>query len=194
MSVVVPVRPRSWPLQGRTHCGAFAVKAILAAYELDDTEVPADLHTHPLSRLTGSAVSRDYYPSILRSYGLIARARNADRLSPRERIDVLKKELRAGRPLILSVANAWARDTGAPSPLKRLVASHWISLWGFNDDAFFTYDPLVGQSLTDIALPIGNKSRSASEILDIWRGSLLSRHLLGSCSWIHIHDPRRGSI
>lgn len=193
-STVVPIRPAAWPLQGRTHCGAYAVKAILAAYGLDDTELPADLHTHPISRLTGSSVSRDYYPGILRSYGLVSRAKNADRGDDAFRIETLKGELAAGRPLILSVANAFSRSTGGASPLKALVASHWISLWGYDDarGVFHTYDPLVSADQADAGAPIGNKDRAYDVILRIWPGSHLSRRLLGSYAWIHVADPRRG--
>jgi len=192
-STIVPIRPPAWPLQGRTHCGAYAVKALLMAYGLDDTETPAELHTHPLSRLTGSSVSRDYYPSILRSYGLVARAQNADRGDAAFKLEVLKRELAAGRPVILSVANAFSRRTGAASPLKSLVASHWISVWGYDDAraAFHVYDPLVAADQADVNAPIGNTVRPYEVVLQIWTGSHLSRRLLGRYAWIFVADPRR---
>ena len=163
----------------------------MSAYGLDDTRDPAELHTHPVSRLTGSSTSKDYYPAILRSYGLIARAKNADTLSDVDKLDVIKGQLAAGRPVILSVANSFSRETGAHSPLKGLVASHWISLWGYDDTrrVFHTYDPLVSPSLSDPDAPIGNKDRSYETVLRIWSGSQLSRRLLGTFAWIFIADP-----
>lgn len=189
--VLVPIRPRRFPTQGASHCGAYAVLAVLSAYGVDDTDDPVDLHTHPLSRLTGSSTSMDYYPGILRSYGLVARARTAHRLPDDEKIELLKGILRNGSPIILSVANHFHRRTGRWQPLKGLVASHWVSLWGYDDGekVFYTYDSLVGPELAD-EVPVGNKKRSYSTLLQVWPGSMLSRMLLGQCSYIYVEPPR----
>lgn len=187
--LVLPIHPKEYPTQGKSHCGAYAVNAVLSAYGLnDDVREPWELHTATLSRISGSSTSLDYYPSILRSYGLIARARNADGLAADEKIALLKGLLVAGNPVILSVASHFNRETGDFQTLKGKVASHWISLWGWDDGAgvFHTYDSLVSKELSDADAPIGNKSRSYETVLRIWPGSLLSRLMLGRYSYILI--------
>jgi hypothetical protein len=188
--VVLPIRPAAWRTQPGSHCGAFAVQAVLQAYGLNDVAEPWDLHTSFLSRMQGSATSRDYYPGILRSFGLVARSRSAESLRAQEKILLLKRLLAEGNPVILSVGSYFDKQTARFQPLKGLVASHWISLWGYDDEqqSFYVYDSLVTpQNADDVA--IGNKARSFDTVLRIWPGSLPSRVLLGQYSYIHIRRP-----
>jgi hypothetical protein len=185
--VILPIQPVEYWAQGATHCGAFAVKAVLSAYGLDDVGHAAELHTHPISRMSGSSTSIDYYPGILRSYGLIARAKNATGTDD-EKLDTLKSLLAAGNPVIISVANHFDRKTQDWAPLKGLFFSHWLSLWGYDDDEqiFYSYDSLLGPDQIDRDIPAGNKKRDYRTLLKIWTGSYPARAFFGPNSYILI--------
>lgn len=187
--VLVPVRPRDWRHQQATHCGAFAVKAVLNAFGRDPGREPWELHTSVLSRLTGSATSIDYYPAILRSFGVDAEAKNADALPHPDKIDLLRSLLAAGNPVILSIGNHFDRNDGHWRPWRGKVFSHWISVWGYDhaQRVFHTYDPLA--HVDDADAPIGNKARTYETLLRIWPGSLPSRRLLGRYAYIDVRGP-----
>ncbi len=187
-SCVLPIRPKEFPYQeGVLHCGAFAAQAVLNAYGLPNVSEPWELHTSRISLKTGSSISKDYYPAILRSYGLDARCRSANGLSDEEKLNLLKGLLAAGSPVILSVGNFFSRETGEWNPVKGIIGSHWISLWGYDDKegVFYVYDSLVSKKLSD-DVPIGNKKRPYRTILRIWPGSIFSRLLLGTYSYIEV--------
>lgn len=190
---VVPVRPKEYRYQAVRHCGAYNVQAVLHAYGLGDSRDPGDLHTSRLAVWSGSSISKDYYPAILRAHGLEARAGSAAGLPDDEKIRLLKGLLAGGAPVILSVRNYFHRVTGRPREIKGRLLSHWISLWGYDDaeGAFYAYDTLVPPNLYD-ALPVGNKKRSYGTLLDIWPGSIFSRLVLGTYSYIEITPPAAG--
>jgi len=189
--VIVDVAPQSYVRQGASHCGAFAVKGVLSAFGLDHSDHASELHIHPLSKYTGSAVSADYYPSILRMHGLSAKAASASNLSDSQRLNLIKSEIDRGCPVIVQVANHFDRQSGAWDPFKGIIASHWFSIWGYNDDeaCFYTYDSLISEKLVDGDVPVGNKRRSFSTFLQIWVGSQLSRRVFGTHSWIQVERP-----
>jgi hypothetical protein len=191
---ILPIHPKDYPNQGIRHCGAYTTRAVLSAYGFNEIQDPSILHTNPLLRLLGFTSSIDYYPAILRSYGLDAQAKTAERLSSDEKLDLLKGLLAAGNPVILSVGNFFSRGSGEWLPIKGTFMSHWISLWGYDDakKVFYVFDSQVPQELCE-DVPIGNKTRPYSVIPRIWRGAITSSWVLGNCTYIEI-KRRQGDL
>jgi hypothetical protein len=160
---------------------------VLSAFGFNEIRDPSDLHTSRMLQLVGFTTSLDYYPAILRSYGLEAQAKTAEKLPAQEKLVLLKTLLSAGNPVILSVGNFFSRENGRWLPLKGRLMSHWVSLWGYDDaeGVFYLYDSQVRKEFYD-DVPIGNKKRSYETMLRIWRGAITSSWVLGNCSYIEI--------
>jgi len=172
------VKPKEYLVQGLTHCGAYSVKAILSAYGKDNKKHPKDYHTHLLNKIIGGGLTKNYYVNILKSYGLEAEFKDSSSISTAERINLLKSLLVKNAPVMIAIGNGYNSE-GTYNSLLAAYQSHWITLWGFddNDQAFYLYDSCVKSDHYDKDIPIGNKKRSYKEIIRDWKGSLITRLL-----------------
>ena len=168
-NIVLSVRPKEYLVQGPSHCGAYCVKAILSAYGKDDKNHPKEYHTNFFCRLTGSTLSKSYYPNILKRYGIHAESKTAKDLSNRNKIDLLKNLLCQNTPVMIRIGNGYFRSN-IYNPLLGKIVTHWITLWGYDDKEklFYVYDSGLTKNLYGKNVPIGNARRTYNEILRDW--------------------------
>ncbi len=171
---IVSIKPERYYKQGITHCGAFAVKAILSAYGKDDGRQPSDYHPTFIGKITGVTLSADYWSGVLRSFGLSAETHTADRHSAEEKIKLLKHLLSQNNPVMIRIGNGYD-SSGKYHKFPAKIIGHWITLWGYDDlhKSFYIYDPYLALKKYAV-LPTGNTTRTYAEILRDWRRPFLS--------------------
>ncbi len=167
--VILRNRPSQYLKQGLSHCGVFAVKAILSSLEKDDKARPEDYHVSHFGRLLGFALPTTL-SKILAAHDVPASVKNADELPDEQKLEIIKNQLRSGRPAMIRIGNGYSRKTGKWHWLQYIIMGHWITVWGFDDTerVFFVYDPAVPDALDDRGVPIGNKRRTYKEMLRDW--------------------------
>jgi len=165
---VLKIKPKEYLEQGFSHCGAYAVKGILSAFDLDDKTHPKYYHPHWFGRLTGWTLGKNYYVNILRSYGINATRGSVEYLSGKEKIEFLKQNLSQDKPIMIRIGNGYLTDTY--NPILGKLVSHWITLWGYDDEKelFYVYDSGLRKKHWNSRLPIGNTTRTYHEILRDW--------------------------
>lgn len=165
---ILPIKPQAYLCQGRSHCGAYAVKGILSAFGKDVKDDPEDYHPHFLGKLTGFTFGPDYYPKILRNYGVKAEFDIANNLPSEQKINLLKNLLSQDTPVMIRIGNGYFKSK-TYNPILGKIIPHWITLWGYDDKQkiFFVYDSGLPKSLYD-NVPIGNTKRTYNEILRDW--------------------------
>ena len=186
---MLPVHPKEYLKQGLSHCGAYSVKGILSAYGKDHERHPRDYHTHWINRFTGSGLSSKlYYVRMLQSYGFNACGESGDELSDGGRLTLLKTLLAGNAPVMLMIGNGYTPG-GEYKPWMAKFISHWITVWGYDDEqqVFYLYDSCVQNALYDKDIPIGNKMRTYKQILRDWRGSVTTSRLLGWGEYYYVH-------
>ncbi len=161
--------PRQYLEQGLTQCGAYTVKAVLSAYDKDANDHPRDYQPNWLAKYTGVNQGPHLWPKVLQAHGLPAEERYATNLSDAERLALLKSLLDSDNPVMLRIGNGYAKS-GKYHPWAAELIGHWISLWGYDDEKqiFYVYDSCVAKSRYDKSIPIGNTTRTFSEILRDW--------------------------
>ena len=172
---VLKIKPKEYLKQGVSHCGAYCVKGILSAYGLDTTNHPKEYHPGWFGTITGITMNRQYWPKVLRTYGVKAEPKSASNVTDEAKTHVLEQLLTKGNPVMLSVGNGYLPN-GTYNPIKGRIFGHWITLWGYNDkkQIFYVYDSAVPREKHNKKIPIGNTKRTYTEILRDWRGALLS--------------------
>ena len=166
---VLTVKPKKYLQQGLSHCGAYSVKAILSAYDLDTKDQPEYYHPHWIGRLSGLTFGRDYFVRILKQAGVNSKAKTAENISNEERITLLKKLLSRNTPVM--IRTGYGYSSGKYNRLLGKLAPHWITLWGYNDEKreFYVYDSGLNKKFWSQELPIGNTIRTYEDILRDWR-------------------------
>lgn len=172
MIKILTRRPKEYLEQGLIHCGAFSVKAILSAYGKDVKDDPRDYHSSFLAKYiatspTGPTPSS--WVEVLRSHGVSAELGNARELSDERRIELLKKLLSTDNPVMLRIGNGYSKKGKYHSVAAKFI-SHWITLWGYDDEKriFYVYDSYVPVQRHEKTIPIGNTTRTYAEILRDW--------------------------
>lgn len=165
---ILSIKPKEYLVQGVSHCGAYSVKGILSAFGKDVQSDPEDYHPHFLGRLTGSTFGSDYWPKILRHYGVKAEFRSAKNLSTGQKIDLLNNLLSGDTPVMIRIGNGYFNSKKYNPIIGRLIG-HWITLWGYDDNlkVFYVYDSGLPKNLYDL-VSIGNTKRTYDEILRDW--------------------------
>ena len=171
--VLVKVKPKEYLRQGMRYCGGYVIKAILGAYNLDDSRHPKE-YLPPLIKSLGFTLPSDI-KKVLEKYGLKASIRRANKVSDKEKLELLKKELRRNHPVVISIGNGYS-PKGQYSSVRRHLIAHWVSLWGYDDHkkVFYIYDSYTNPKSYD-KVPIGNVERSYDQMLRDWRGTLYTR-------------------
>ena len=163
MKFIVSRKPKEYLKQGPTGCGAFSTKGILSAYGRDDK-------THPFQYYPPSIVPfiapLGTWVKILNAYGMNAKLQSMQGLSNEQRLNALKELLRNDTPVMLCIGNGY-RGNGIWSKARWWFISHWITLWGFDDeqDIFYIYDSAVPLRYRNNSIPIGNISRTYAQVL-----------------------------
>lgn len=165
--------PKQYLEQGLIHCGAFSVKAILSAYGKDVKDNPRDYHTNFLAKYIATSPTGPTPASwvrVLKSYGVPAELGNTKGMTDEKRIEFLKKILDTDSPAMIRIGNGYSKN-GKYHPLAAKFISHWITLWGYDDEKqiFYVYDSYVPVKRQDKNIPIGNTTRTFAEILRDWK-------------------------
>ncbi|PIN76127.1 hypothetical protein COV18_00745 [Candidatus Woesearchaeota archaeon CG10_big_fil_rev_8_21_14_0_10_37_12] len=165
---LLKIKPKQYLQQRFGYCGCYTIKAILSAFGKDSKKPPKKYHPYNWKRF-GRMLPKDMIFT-LEKYGFNARIKSANDLSNKQKIEALKQELRKNKPVILLVGNGYFWS-GKYSPLRRFFISHWISLWGFDDEKkiVYVYDSILSPEGAK-KLPIGNTTRTYKEILRDWKG------------------------
>jgi len=173
MNKIINVKPKEYLEQGIRYCGGYTMKAILSAYNLDDNMHPKD-YIPLLGKIIGT------FPRMiqqtLKEYGLNCSIKTAASLSDIKKLEAIKNELNKNRPVILFIGNGYTKR-GKYYWLGQKLISHWISVWGYNDDkkVFYLYDSYYSKK---DKLPIGNVKRTYSQVLRDWRGTFYTKSYL----------------
>lgn len=169
---IVSKQPKKFLKQGLMHCGAHSVKAIVEAYGKGDKKNPEDYHWSWWGRVTSLATPLTW-KKVLQKYGLKAEVGTAERLSSKERLNLLKELLSKDTPVMVRIGNGYLAN-GRYNSLRRQIIGHWVTLWGYDDQeqVFYVYDSAVPPALYERDIPRGNKRRSYQEMLRDWRGAL----------------------
>lgn len=171
--------PKEYLVQGLSHCGAYSVKAILSFYNKDDGRIPEKYHPRKLGRILGATYGQYYWADILKRYGVNVEAGRVSNLNNQEKLDLLRGYLSNGSPIMISIGNGYL-PKGKYNRLRSFFVGHWITLWGYDDikQVFYVYDSATLKDDYDRNIPIGNKTRTYSEILRDWETPVASRLLL----------------
>lgn len=112
-----------------------------------------------------------HWVEVLRSYGLDARMQSLRNMTDEQRIHTLKNALRTDAPVMLGVGNGY-RGRGIWSRIRWQLISHWITLWGFDDEkgVFYIYDSGVPPRYYDKGISIGNVARTYQQVARDIRG------------------------
>ena len=167
----LPIKPKEYLKQGRNHCGVYTVKGIMSALEQDIYKDPRDYHISLFGKVSGALLPGGL-SKVLKHHRLDPTIKKADNLPDKQKLEILKKELLRGYPVILAVGNGYKED-GSYSGFKASYTGHWISLWGFDDrkKVFYLYDSAAPLVSWNRSIPIGNVKRTYSQVLRDWHGS-----------------------
>ena len=169
MTKILTRSPKEYLEQGLTQCGAFSVKAILSAYGKDDKKHPREYQPNFLAKYTGINRGLILWPKVLQSYGIPAQKDNAKNLADEQRVELLKKLIDEDKVVMLRIGNGFSKS-GKYNSLVASFMGHWITLWGYDDEKqiFYVYDSYVPLTKHDKTIPVGNTTRTFSEILRDW--------------------------
>lgn len=167
--IILSSKPNQYLSQGLSNCGLFSVKGILSSYNLDDKGDPREYHSNPVSRLTSVTWGRNYYIDILTSYGIDSKMGFAEHISENKKLDLLKELLSNNTPVMIRIGNGYL-SSGKYDQIMGKLMPHWITLWGYDDEKriFYVYDSGLTEKVWNKSLPIGNTTRSYSEMLRDW--------------------------
>ncbi|HEY4521895.1 MAG TPA: hypothetical protein VJH05_02020 [Candidatus Paceibacterota bacterium] len=168
MKFVVSKKPKEYLKQGPIGCGAFSVKGILSAYGKDDKNHPFEYL--PYSRIP-FVTNSSHWTNIFRSYSLNAKRESMRELSEEQRLEIIKTAIRRDTPVMLLIGNGY-RGNGIWSAVRWWLISHWITVWGFDDEqgVFYIYDSAVSRKYYDKDIPTGNVKRTYKNVLRDLRG------------------------
>lgn len=158
--------PEVYPHQEGLTCGEFNARGVLAGFDIP-YQAPEAVRMRV--RLFGYSFVEDI-SQLIQAHGLSAPVMHAHNLTDDQRIEMLKGHIRKDQPVILAIGNGHLRR-GVYSPLARIFVGHFITLYGFDEDAqrFLIYDPYL-QGAYHEAIPAGNEVRTFRELLRDWNG------------------------
>lgn len=168
MQFVVSKRPKEYLKQGPTGCGLYSIKGILSAYGKDNGRNP---FAYWRGGILPFITTRLRLVNILRSYDFNARWGCARGLSDEQKLATLKELLSRDTPVMMHIGNGYSKN-GIWSKVRWRIVSHWITLWGFDDEkgVFYIYDSAVPLRYHDKSIPAGNIQRTYQQVLRDWGG------------------------
>jgi len=163
MKIILQRKPKEYLKQGLSYCGGYQIKGILSAFGKGNRD-PKDYASF-FGISTGNFIIRR-----LREHGLNASVESAKGFTDKKKLEILKKYLQKGFPVILRIGNGYMPN-GKFNLLQALIIGHWISVWGFDDKKgiFYLYDSAAPVKDWKRNLPIGNVVRSYESVLRDWR-------------------------
>lgn len=173
---IVSRRPNKYFTQKAGFCGGYTIKGVLSAWGLDDKENAGDYVS--LSTRLSQATLPSNIVNELNKHGFIATLKRANKLSDKEKIELLKKEIDKDRPVIILEGCCFTRKNKFRKKKFYNDIGHWISIWGYDDkkEEFYVYDSYVEKKHYS-KVPIGNARRTFAQLLQVWEGPLYSRFL-----------------
>src|SRR3989344_5569406 len=126
MTKILTRAPKEYLEQWHNHCGAYAVKGVLSAYDKDDKKHPRDYQPNFLAKYTGISQGLIWIPKFLQFYGLPAQRGNAKNLSNEERIELLKKFINEDKAVMLRIGNGYLKS-GEYRSFSASFRPHWIT-------------------------------------------------------------------
>lgn len=168
MRFIVSKRPKEYLKQGPTGCGAFSVKGILSAYGKDDKTNPFEYYPPSIVPFIAPLGT---WVKILNAYGMNAKLQFMQGLCDTQRLNTLKELIRNDTPVMLCIGNGY-RGNGIWSKIRWRLISHWITLWGFDDEQgiFYIYDSAVPFQYRTKNIPTGNITRTYAQVLRDYGG------------------------
>ena len=169
MEKILSHHPKEYLEQGLTQCGAYSVKAILSAYGKDSKNDPRDYLPNFLAKYTGINLWPALWPKVLNSYGVPAERSSAKNLSDVQRLELLKKSIDDDKIVMLRIGNGFSKS-GNYNAFVAFFMGHWITLWGYDNEKkiFYVYDSYVALSKHNKVIPIGNITRTFTEVIRDW--------------------------
>ena len=132
--------PEGFPLRERKiwGCAHYSLKAVIE-WNGEKVKKVEDYSSDWWSRKTYMMTPR-WIKKVLKKYGLNYTILNARKLNDKERLFLLKQNLKDG-PIILLIAN-WQTKKKRFSWSKALTHWHYVTLWWYNDGkkVFYVYD------------------------------------------------------
>ena len=132
--------PEGFPLRERKiwGCAHYSLKAVIE-WNGEKVKKVEDYSSDWWSRKTYMMTPR-WIKKVLKKYGLNYTILNARKLNDKERLFLLKQNLKDG-PIILLIAN-WQTKKRRFSRSKALTHWHYVTLWWYNDrkKVFYVYD------------------------------------------------------
>lgn len=171
---LIKIKPKEYLEQGMRYCGGYTIKAILSAYKLDDGRKPNE-YLPSLKKSLGFTTPK-IIQRVLKTYRINSQIKNADKLSDKEKIELIKNEINKNHPVVILIGNGYSKK-GKYSWLQRQLIAHWISVWGYNDKekVFYIYDSFAHKKEN---IPIGNVKRTYSQVLRDWNGAFYTKSYL----------------
>ena len=156
------------------YCGGYTIKAILSAYKLDDGRKPNE-YLPSLKKSLGFTTPK-IIQRVLKTYRINSQIKNADKLSDKEKIELIKNEINKNHPVVLLIGNGYSKK-GKYSWLQQQLIAHWISVWGYNNrkELFYIYDSYAHRKKN---ISIGNVQRTYQQLLRDWKGAFYTRKYL----------------
>jgi hypothetical protein len=179
-------RPAYYFEQNVPYCGGFSIAGILSAFDMHE-DVPVANYMSQWGQIFGGMTPSNAVLSLAR-YNVQAEIRRAGKLSDEAKIQIIKDEIDAGKPVMLLVSNGYRKD-GTFSQIKSQNAGylHWITIWGYHGGGFFIYDSVVHPYQYQ-PVPIGNIERSNEQLLRDWANPFYLSPFLGN-TYITIEVP-----
>ncbi len=133
---------------------------------------------------------------VINENGLEAKRGNAGKLSEKEKIELLKRELLKNTPVILLVGNGYDSDGNFTTESKARLIPHYVTIYGFSqkDDRsgeFYIYDPRVKKENYTPNIPIGNIARPYHDVIRDWNlGGLPGIPKLGANLFVSVNPKK----
>ena len=171
--IVVGHPPKHYPRQEGLTCGETNLKAILDCFNIS-YKPPKALRLR--IRLLGYSFIQDI-SDLLEAHGVSAPVLHASHHTDQERLEIIKGHIGSDQPVLLAIGNGFLHR-GVYSPLARCFVGHFITIYGYSNDAriFYVYDPYLEGSYSG-KIPVGNDTRTFSQLLRDWRGPFYYRFI-----------------
>ncbi len=176
--IIVPYAPPEYSQQPSSDdCGFYSIHALLSALGLAYKDKPEKYPKNLIEKALGATMPSSI-PKLLAQVGINSEVRSAWDLDNQGRLEVIKREIDKGHPVILLVRSPGRYGESLYGKARRNWMGHWISIWGYDDEKkiFYVYDSAKQDSSG--TLPIGNAQRTFEELSRDWRGPslLVPRH------------------
>jgi len=164
--------------KGKIFCGGYVLEVLLESRGFGDFP-EKHLPRFRRNKVLGAILPRDIEKGIKKAGFKFKRIRTHKK-SDKEKISVLRRELKKGHPLALLTSSGYVYDNTNKkySHKKRFVASHWVGILGYNheDEIFYVYDPMIPPKNKKRKIPVGNTYRTYKQMLRDMKPTFYTHH------------------